>query len=91
MRGAHDTVTIPAGSILVLRIMHPHLAPLFSNVAAVVVEEGAVLQHATTLAREFGVPAVVGLRGATEIFRESERLEVNGDTGEVTRQGPFDP
>lgn len=86
LRAAQDSLTIPAGSILVSRILHPHLAPLLARVAGIVVEEGALLQHATTLAREWGVPAVVGLRGATELFAAGELLEVNGDTGEVNRR-----
>jgi rifampicin phosphotransferase len=86
--------SVPHGSVLVARILHPHLAPLFFRISAVVVEEGALLQHATTLAREFGVPAVVGLVGATRLFREGERLEVRGGTGEVLRvpdRGPAGP
>jgi pyruvate,water dikinase len=62
------------------------LAPLLAHVAGIVVEEGALLQHATTLAREWGVPAVVGLRGAMYLFIAGELLEVNGDTGEVIRR-----
>src|ERR1041384_7787599 len=55
VRNAEDVMTVPAGSILVMRILHPHLAPLLSRVAGLVVEEGAILQHATTLARECGI------------------------------------
>ena len=88
MHTMRDAMDIPLGSILVMRIMHPHLAPLFSRVGGVVVEEGALLQHATTLAREFRVPAVVGLRDATRIFSTGDVLEVNGNTGQVSRKGP---
>jgi rifampicin phosphotransferase len=83
LRPGREQQTIPSGSILVARIVHPHLAPLFLTIRAVVVEEGALLQHATTLAREFGIPAVVGLEGATHRFAEGQWLEVRGDTGEV--------
>src|SRR5207247_2053271 len=55
--------------------------------AGLVVEEGGLLQHATRLAREFGIPAVVGVARATELFSDGEILEVSGDTGEVTRTG----
>lgn len=83
VHAADETLRVPPGSILVMRIMHPHLAPVFAGIAGVVVEEGALLQHATTLAREWGVPAVVGVRGATGIVREGDRLEISGDTGLV--------
>jgi phosphohistidine swiveling domain-containing protein len=90
LRGTEEIGHVPAGSVLVVRIVHPHLAPLFYRIAAVVVEEGALLQHATTLAREFGIPGVVGLSGATTLFRNGEQLEVLGDTGEVRRMKPSD-
>lgn len=75
-------------AILVTRILHPHLAPLMARVAGIVVEEGSLLQHATTLAREFGVPAVVGVAGAVTLFHEGDVIEVNGDTGEIVRREP---
>jgi pyruvate,water dikinase len=87
LREEPDGLSVPAGAILVLRVLHPHLAPLVPRVAALVVEEGAILQHATTLAREFGVPAIVGLPDAVEIFRSGEQLQVDGNTGEVLRKG----
>ncbi|HYT30173.1 MAG TPA: PEP-utilizing enzyme [Actinomycetota bacterium] len=83
LRSPDDALDLPRGAIVVARIIHPHLAPLFFLIGGVVVEEGALLQHATTLAREFGVPAVVGLAGATGLFRDGDRLVVDGDAGEV--------
>ena len=80
-----DQRDVPVGSIVVARIIHPHVAPLFLRIAGVVVEEGALLQHATTLAREFGVPAVVGVPDATRQFLDGDRLEIDGSTGEVLR------
>ncbi len=88
VRDASDGLAIPLGSILVIRIMHPHLAPFFTRLAGVVVEEGALLQHATTLAHEFGVPAVVGVRSATTLFHDGDWLEINSATGEVIQQEP---
>jgi phosphohistidine swiveling domain-containing protein len=86
IRNAEDIMAVPAGSILVLRILHPHLAPLLPRVAGLVVEEGAILQHATTLARECGIPAAVGIRDARNLIEEGEMLEVDGYTGEVTKR-----
>jgi len=81
IREAEDVMAVPAGCILVIRILHPHLAPLLPRVAGLVVEEGAILQHATTLARECGIPAVVGIRDARSLFQDGELLDVDGDTG----------
>jgi phosphohistidine swiveling domain-containing protein len=83
IRNAEDIMAVPAGAILVLRILHPHLAPLLPRVAGLVVEEGAILQHATTLARECGIPAAVGIRDARGLFQDGDLLEVDGYTGKV--------
>ncbi|CAN5611945.1 hypothetical protein BH18VER2_BH18VER2_14440 [soil metagenome] len=83
IRNVEDIMAVPAGSILVIRILHPHLAPLLPRVAGLLVEEGAILQHATTLARECGIPAVVGIRDARSLIQNGELLEVNGYTGKV--------
>jgi pyruvate,water dikinase len=86
IRNAEDIMTVPAGSILVMRILHPHLAPLLPRVAGLVVEEGAILQHATTLARECGIPAAVGIRDARSLFQDGDLLDVDGYTGKVTER-----
>jgi phosphohistidine swiveling domain-containing protein/acyl carrier protein len=83
--GKLDLRAVPAGSILVARLVNPSLAPVFFLVAGVVLEEGGLLQHATALAREFGIPAIVGIPGATDVLRDGEPLEVRGDSGEVVR------
>jgi phosphohistidine swiveling domain-containing protein len=83
IRNAEDIMAVPAGAILVMRILHPHLAPLLPRVAGLVIEEGAILQHATTLARECGIPAAVGVRDARSLIRDGELLEVDGYTGQV--------
>jgi pyruvate,water dikinase len=86
IRNAEDIMAVPAGSILVMRILHPHLAPLLPRVAGLVVEEGAILQHATTLARECGIPAAIGVRDARSLFQDGDLLEVDGYTGKVTER-----
>lgn len=80
--GAPPT-SAPLRSILVVRVLHPHLAPLLLTAAGVVTQEGALLQHATTLAREFGLPAVVGVDGATCLIKPGGLLYIDGDTGLV--------
>jgi phosphohistidine swiveling domain-containing protein len=76
-------VTVPPGAVLVIPVLHPYLAPTLPRLAAVVVEEGGLLQHATILAREFGIPAVVALRGATRLIATGAWLDVDGRSGEV--------
>ncbi len=83
IRNVEDIMAVPAGAILVIRILHPHLAPLLPRVAGLVVEEGAILQHATTLARECGIPAAVGIRDARSLIQDGDWLDVDGNTGKV--------
>ena len=78
-------LAVPPGAVVVARIVHPHLTPLLLTIAAVVVEEGAILQHATTLARELGIPAVVGVESATRSLSSGQWVEVDGSSGEVVR------
>lgn len=85
VRGPLDQRAVTPGSILVTRLVSPSIAPVLLRVAGVVVEEGGLLQHATSLAREFGIPAVVGLSDATTSLMHGELIEVRGDTGEVER------
>ena len=81
-------VGVSRDTILVTRVLHPHLAPLLARVAGIVVEEGSRLQHATTLAREFGVPAIVGVTGAVTLFQEGDVIEVDGATGVIVVRQP---
>jgi pyruvate,water dikinase len=83
VHGDGDAFRVPQGAILIARVLHPHLAPVLTRVAAMVMEEGSLLQHATTLAREFGIPTVVGLAGATSLIKDGELVELDGATGSV--------
>jgi phosphohistidine swiveling domain-containing protein len=88
VHGVLDVASVPVGSVLVTPVLNPYASPVLFRVAALVVEEGGVLQHATRLAREFGIPAVLGVTGATELFEDGELLAVRGDRGEVVRLRP---
>jgi 2-hydroxy-6-oxonona-2,4-dienedioate hydrolase len=89
-----DFASVVRGSVVVARLLSPRHAPLFGLAAGVVVEEGGLLQHATALAREFVIPAVVGVRDATTELRPGQWVRVDGGTGEVELaagdEGPSD-
>lgn len=78
-----DADKLKEGEILVTPTTAPPWTPLFATAAAVVTDAGGVLCHCAVVAREYGIPAVVGTRCATSIIRNGQRLEVNGDTGRV--------
>nr|WP_275939215.1 PEP-utilizing enzyme [Polyangium spumosum] len=72
-----------AGEILVTRTTDVGLSPLFLVAAAVVTELGGPLSHAAIVAREYGVPAVVNVPGATVAIRTGDRVRVDGDRGTI--------
>lgn len=73
----------PDGSVLVVSTLDPGLAPYLPGLAGLVAETGSVLSHLAILAREFGVPCVVGYSGALERFPAGTTVVVDGTTGEV--------
>lgn len=73
----------PAGAVLVVRTLDPGLAPLLPRLGGLVAETGSVLSHLAILARELGVPTVVGVDGATATLRSGTTVVVDGTSGEV--------
>ena len=71
------------GDILVARTTMPPWTPLFAIASAIVVETGGILSHAAVTAREYGIPAVLGVNGATRHIRDGQLLEVDGNKGTV--------
>jgi pyruvate,water dikinase len=79
-----EAQALRAGEILVAVTTMPPWTPLFGIAAAVVTETGGALSHCAIVAREYGVPAVVGVAGATTAIRTGQRLTVDGGSGLVT-------
>ena len=73
-----------AGDVLIATRTDPGWVPLFPSARAVVVERGSVLSHSAIVAREFGIPCVVGLRDALSRIRDGALVEVDGAAGTVT-------
>jgi pyruvate,water dikinase len=74
---------VAAGDVLVVRSFVPALAPLIRNAAAVVADQGSVAAHMSVIAREYGIPAVVGLHSVTDTVRAGDLITVDGTTGRV--------
>ncbi len=77
------TETISPGEILVAPFTDPGWTPLFVNASALVAEVGGLMTHGSVVAREYGIPAVVGVPEATNIIKTGDRLRVNGEAGYV--------
>jgi pyruvate,water dikinase len=78
--------SIAAGEILVARHTDPGWIALFASAGAIVVERGSLLSHGAIVARELGIPCVVGLSDATRWIADGEVLTVDGATGRVAKQ-----
>ena len=84
LRGITDFGEINEGEILVCPITHPSWSPLFSKIAAAVSDIGGTMSHMAIVAREYGMPAVVGTGEATKRIKNGQRIRVDGDSGVVT-------
>jgi phosphoenolpyruvate synthase/pyruvate phosphate dikinase len=80
---AAEGVTLQPGEVLVTTITNVGWTPLFPRAAAVVTDVGAPLSHAAIVARELGIPAVVGCGNATMRLRTGDRVRVDGTAGTV--------
>lgn len=72
---------IKDGDVLVCIMTNPAWVVLFSKIKAAVTDTGGVLSHTAVVAREFGIPAVVGTGDATARIKSGDRVRVNGNTG----------
>jgi pyruvate,water dikinase len=71
------------GDILVTAYTDPSWSPLFVAIAGLVTEVGGLMTHGAVIAREYGLPAVVGVEQATRLIRDRQRIRVNGTDGYV--------
>lgn len=71
------------GDILVAKTTDPGWTPLFFLAGGLVIEKGGMLSHGAIVAREFGIPAVVNVEGATDILKDGENVEIDGAAGTV--------
>jgi pyruvate,water dikinase len=70
--------------VLVCSVTAPSWGPVFPKIAAAVSDIGGMMSHAAIVAREYGLPAVVGTGHATKLIKTGDRVRVDGDNGTVT-------
>jgi len=80
-----DFAGMKRGAILVARATDPAWTPLFTLASGVIVEVGGVLSHSSTVAREYGLPALANVKNATKRLRSGERVLLNATQGFVKR------
>jgi pyruvate,water dikinase len=79
------------GDILVTTATDPSWTPLFVTIAGMVTEVGGFMTHGAVIAREYGLPAVVGVQGSTGLIPDGQRIRVNGADGYVELLGDAPP
>ncbi|HEV2855690.1 MAG TPA: PEP/pyruvate-binding domain-containing protein [Thermoanaerobaculia bacterium] len=72
-----------SGEILAVERIHPGWLPLLPAVSGLLVERGEILSHSATVAREMGIPTIVGIPGLTSVLRDGQRVTMDGGEGTV--------
>jgi pyruvate,water dikinase len=78
-----EDAELEEGDILVTTFTDPSWTPLFVSVKGLVTEVGGLMTHGAVIAREYGLPAVVGVENATKLIKDGQRIRVNGTDGYV--------
>jgi pyruvate,water dikinase len=84
VRSVEEISRLQHGDILVCQITNPTWAPIFQKIAGAVSDIGGSMSHAAIVAREYGLPAVVGTGSATSRIKDGQRIRVDGGRGVVT-------
>ena len=84
LHGPEDFAQMRPGDVLVAATTTPAWTPLFAMAAAVVTDVGGPLSHGSIVAREYGIPAVMGTGVATRRIRSGQVIVVDGSAGTVT-------
>jgi rifampicin phosphotransferase len=78
-----EDADLEEGDILVTTFTDPSWTPLFVSIKGLVTEVGGLMTHGAVIAREYGLPAVVGVDNATQLIKDGQRIRVNGTDGYV--------
>lgn len=78
-----EDADLAAGDILVTTFTDPSWTPLFVSIKGLVTEVGGLMTHGAVIAREYGLPAVVGVEHATKLIKDGQRIRVHGTEGYV--------
>lgn len=78
-----EDADLEEGDILVTSFTDPSWTPLFVSIKGLVTEVGGLMTHGAVVAREYGLPAVVGVENATKLIKDGQRILVNGTEGYI--------
>jgi len=83
LRSPAEFSRMKRGAILVTIATDPSWTPLFTLASGIIVEVGGILSHASTVAREYGLPAIANLKNATKILKDGDRVRLDATNGVV--------
>jgi rifampicin phosphotransferase len=83
LASVQENLVVAPGQILVAPSLDPGLTPLFLSAGGLVTEIGGMLSHGAIVAREYGLPAVVGVPNATRLVQNGQQITVDGFTGRI--------
>lgn len=83
LRDVAEAAKLEAGDVLITTQTDPGWAHVFFLIKGLVIERGGMLSHGAILAREFGIPAVVGIRNATDLIPQHAKIYLDADRGRV--------
>lgn len=79
-----DDISNLSGKILLAERTDPGWTPLFAMVKGVIIERGSILSHSAVIAREMGIPAVVGVKNMTSRLQNGDKVRIDGSTGRIS-------
>ncbi len=83
LKSPEDASRLEKGDILVTKATNPAWTPLFLEIGGLITEMGGPISHGSVIAREYGIPAIAGIREATSRFKNGQKIRLNGETGKV--------
>ena len=78
-----EQANLQEGDILVTTFTDPSWTPLFVSIKGLITEVGGLMTHGAVIAREYGLPAVVGVENITRLIQDGQRIRVNGTDGYI--------
>ena len=85
VHGVKDLGKVKVGSVLVAVTTHPDYVSAMRKAVAIVTDEGGITSHAAIVAREFGIPCIVGCANASKLLKDGDVVEVDAIEGKVTK------
>lgn len=80
-----DLGKVKAGDIIVAVTIHPDYVPAMQKAAAIITDEGGITSHAAIVARELGLPCIVGTKSATKSLKDGDMVEIDATAGLVRK------